>query len=575
MSGTRADDMASKILADAFQHPGRPATDASDPIVDTPMLVTLDQLVAYDHNPRVRKNPLYDELRASIRERGLDTPPAITRRPGEINYIIRNGGNTRLSILRELWSETRDERFYRIHCLFRPWTVRGEITVLTGHLAENELHGRLSFIERALGVERARELYEQESQAPLSQSELARRLSADGFPVQQSHISRMRDAIQHLLPAIPTVLYGGLGRHQVERLAVLRKAAERGWDQWAGEQDKGTFGDLFHDALSMFDGATEQFLIQRFRDELIGQMSERLGLDYAKLSLEVRDLEGRQPTPTHESSAASTARKPARTEAAVEPAVRPANPAQESGTSEAPRSERAPPVSPAPAPPSPDTDASPTTRRVADEATTNASSNAPARIESDQPDPRVQAHIASAAPTTERLQAIQKLVADHLDAEQLPDFEQRAVQAIPVQAGGLYPISDVWYIEPSLDTPEHLRIHIAQLAHEIADESGQANRISTSKTGLGYCCARLATPPSDPSSLPVGAGIATVLAQLADSQGATAMAEVEREGTDLHSPSIGTLLIGPPTRRISDTAVVKLFRLIRLGRRLLDLTSTG
>src|SRR3546814_4247422 len=82
-----------------------------------------------------------DLIKASIRERGLDAAPAITRRPGEDHYIIRNGGNTRLAILRELWSETKDEQFFRISCLFRPWPSRGEVVMLTGHLAENELRG--------------------------------------------------------------------------------------------------------------------------------------------------------------------------------------------------------------------------------------------------------------------------------------------------------------------------------------------------------------------------------------------------------------------------------------------------
>lgn len=172
------------------------------------MVVTLEQLRPYELNPRVTVNPLYAEIKASIRERGLDTAPAITRRPGESHYIIRNSGNTRLAILRELWAETKDERFFRIPCLFRPWPtqggMRGEIVALTGHLAENELHGTLTFIERALGVEKARELYEQESGGkPMTQVELARRLAADGYPVPQPHISRMRDAVQYLLPAIP------------------------------------------------------------------------------------------------------------------------------------------------------------------------------------------------------------------------------------------------------------------------------------------------------------------------------------------------------------------------------------
>src|SRR5262249_46803786 len=157
-----------------------------------------------------------EDIKASIRERGLDAPPPITRRPGAEHYIIRNGGNTRLAILRELWTETKEERFFRITCLFRPWSSRGEIVALTGHLAENELHGDLSFIERALGIEKARELYETEAGKPISQRELSRRLLADGYPVSHSLISRMQDAVHYLLPAIPSVLYAGLGRPQTE-----------------------------------------------------------------------------------------------------------------------------------------------------------------------------------------------------------------------------------------------------------------------------------------------------------------------------------------------------------------------
>jgi hypothetical protein len=169
-------DMAANLLASGFERNGPSVAALSDPIADTPMVVTLDQLRPYDHDPRVTRNPAYEDIKASIRERGLDAPPAITRRPGEPHYIIRNGGNTRLAILRELWSETKDERFFRIPCLFRPWPQRGEVVMLTGHLAENELRGGLSFIERALGVEKAREFYEQEmgrdSGQPLSQSEV-------------------------------------------------------------------------------------------------------------------------------------------------------------------------------------------------------------------------------------------------------------------------------------------------------------------------------------------------------------------------------------------------------------------
>lgn len=304
MTEITSQQMAGKLLASGFERSGPSATTLSDPIADTPMVVTLDQLRPYDHDPRKKRNPVYEEIKASIRERGLDAAPAITRRPGDDHYIIRNGGNTRLAILRELWSETKDERFFRVSCLFRPWPERGEIVALTGHLAENELRGGLTFIERALGVEKAREFYELESGSTLSQSELARRLAADGYPVQQSHISRMADAVRYLLPAIPTVLYAGLGRHQVERLSVMRKACERTWAHYAkGRSLVQDFDEFFQEVLSQFDVQADEFSAQRIQDELIGQMTELLGVDYDVLALDMTESESRQralvsePTP--------------------------------------------------------------------------------------------------------------------------------------------------------------------------------------------------------------------------------------------------------------------------------------
>lgn len=174
------EDMVTKHLVEGLQHAQQTPSSPSDPLTDTPMVVVLDQLRPYELDPRVTRNPQFDHIKASILQRGLDAPPTITRRPNEPHYIIRNGGNTRLTILRELWAETKDERFFRIACLFRPWPARGEIVALTGHLAENELRGGLTFIERALGVEKARALYELEAGASLTQVELSRRLNLDG-----------------------------------------------------------------------------------------------------------------------------------------------------------------------------------------------------------------------------------------------------------------------------------------------------------------------------------------------------------------------------------------------------------
>ena len=546
-------DMADKLLAAGFQRTGPTATTLSDPIADTPMNVTLDQLHPYDHDPRVKRNPAYEEIKASIRERGLDAPPAITRRPGEEHFIIRNGGNTRLAILRELWAETKQERFFRISCLFRPWPERGEIVALTGHLAENELRGGLTFIERALGVEKAREFYEQETGGTLTQSELARRLTADGYPVQQSHISRMQDAIRYLLPAIPTVLYGGLGRHQVERLAVLRRACERTWEQRAlGRHLAVDFASLFQDVLSQFDAQPDGFSLQRVQDELVGQMAELLEADYDTLSLEIDDCENRQRVLTSEPSP-TTPLAPI-----VSAAPQPVSPPPAAATAQ----RAGAPTAPIAAMPS----AQPVTVPAAGDERAAEVGAAPIPAGSDAE--RLQGHIVSPAPTTERLQSIQRLVADQL-GDKLPDFEANALHAIPVQVGGLYPISDVWYIEPALDVPDRLRVHIAQFACEIAEEAAVAGYIEPRDAGIGFVCAPRPVTQAKALSAFARAVLVLLHALSATSAPVTGL-DRARLADDLAPLLHGS---GGASMRLSDAGLVKLFRLLRLARRLLDLES--
>ncbi|GLU39170.1 ParB family protein [Pseudomonas sp. NBRC 100443] len=553
MADLTPQEMAGKLLAEGFSRNGPVAKALSDPIVETPMIVTLDELFPYELDPRITRNPRYDEIKASIRERGLDAPPSITRRPGADHFIIRNGGNTRLAILRELWSETKDERFFRIPCLFRPWPARGEIIALTGHLAESELHGSLTFIERALGVEKARELYEQESGKPLSQSELARRLSGDGYPVRQSHISRMQDTVRYLLPVIPNVLYNGLGRHQVERLAVLRKAAELSWQQRAaGKSLSIDFETLFNDVLAPFDTQPEAFSVARARDELIGQMAAVLDTDYNLLELEIDSTEHRQrvvasPPSIPGNPEPDVGRTNVRTAPNPQPEPTPTAPQDGDGTTQPPTAVSATPAPP-PSPPS----------GQEQPPGPPPESDAPARM---------QQHIVSPAATTKRLQAIQQLVAEQTGAP-LPLFADTVLQAIPVQVGGLFPISDIWYIEPGLDSPDRLRIHIAQFAQEIAEEAELTDCVEPLDTGIGFSCKAL--QPAAATS-PFARSVLTLLHALS-----VVHYDVEQDEQHL-SDNLGALLLGselsdaeaPP--RLSDNGLVKFFRLVRLARRLLDL----
>ncbi|MEB0093841.1 hypothetical protein RHM65_21555 [Pseudomonas sp. CCI4.2] len=398
------DDIKGKLLQGSFMNNGPHVPQLSDPVADTPMVIVLDKLRPYEYNPRINRNPLFDELKASILNRGLDAPPPITRRPGEEHFIIRNGGNTRLAILNELWRETRDEQFLRIQCLFRPWPKRGDIVALTGHLAENDMHGELTFIERALGIERAKTLYEQEANESISQRELARRLAADGYPVSQPHISKMQDCVHFLLPAIPNLLYSGLGKPQIERLTNLRRTAAKSWAKYADSAaNRIDFESLFSEVLATFDDGGD-FKFDRFQDELIHQMQQPLGKDYNWLKLDI--LDARAPLP---------------------PVTEPETPAPVASAKTPSDGVKAPPQEPK----------KPPVKAASKGDTTPATvPEVPPETTEDEDQDRIQAHIITPIPgLTPRIQAMKQQLAG-ATGEPIPDFDASCLHSIPVQVGG-------------------------------------------------------------------------------------------------------------------------------------------
>ncbi|EOT06281.1 integrating conjugative element, PFGI_1 class, ParB family protein [Pseudomonas aeruginosa MSH-10] len=561
MAKINPQDLKDRLLAPGFTAP--PVLEQlSDPISDTPMVLTLDQVLPWHDNPRTTRNPKYDELKESIRHRGLDTPPPVTRRPGEDKYRIRNGGNTRLEILNELYKETGDERYFRFNCLFRPWDKqRGEIIALTGHLAENDLKGDLKFIERAIGVKKAKVLYEQESGGEsISQRELARRLKADGYPVSQSHISKMLDTVEFLLPAIPSMLYSGLGVDRVSRILSLRKASLSCWKRlYSGEGID--FEMLFQDTLAIFDSSPDEFIFERFQDELIDQMKRPLGLRYDQILLEITNGQQEQrrstlvdlPTPAGPPEIPPVGQEnPAASSTGQAQIQSPATGLQTSKTKSPPG------TSTLPAPPPP----------VQQQQLTDEERAAV-----------LAGHIVS--PVSTKIQQTRQRLAG-LEGEYLPVFDETALQAIPVQVGGLHPITDLWYIERSIDTPEILRQHIADLAEEIALHVGAPGEIVRIQGGVGYTYRE----PNEDREITDSALHLMTLLQALSGQVQVVLNTHDQQtcrdalGEFQFSAGFAQLLLGQPTTsdqpssqegRLNDEALVKLFRIIRLARRLVDL----
>lgn len=576
MTDIKQQALADQLLAGNFTKAGSTVTELSDPLVDTPMVVTLEQLRAYEHNPRIMQNPLFEEIKASIRERGLDAPPAITRRPGEKHFIIRNGGNTRLRILNELWKETGDERFFRIHCLFRPWI--DEITALTGHLAENELHGQLTFIEKALAVSKVAEFYEKEFAVKLTQKQLALKLTEVGYPASQTQISQMQEAVNYLLPIMPNILYGGLSRRMVEHILRLRRAAKSTWDKYAELSTNTTnynFDDLFMEVLSLFDNQGNELDFNRCQDELIGRIAEIFKCSYDTISLEFVERNARQkwlesspPTEIDIDEATLFAKKPPAGEVHDQKIID----AQEILTSLAPKViKKEPSIVITRTNKNNEKETNVAVTRTSTVCSTENTEVDPQNTDLDnqsllsdneQTEQFVNEHIISPIETTSRLEAIQTMVSQ-CTGDEFPDFKTNVIKSIPVQAGGLYPISDIWHIARSLDTPEQLRLHIGQLVLEIASDLGIEGAIQTTQDGIGFNCAPIECEDKTAQVL------FYFLSALSSNSFIGTMSPAEL------LIAIISLLSGHHTGTthvevLNDVAFVKLIRVLRLTRRLCE-----
>lgn len=263
------------------------------PVQSQYITVTLDKLRPYEHNPRKTRNPNFEIIKESIRRRGLDHKPNITQRPGEPYYIIADGGNTRIQALKELFTETQDQRFWSIECLYKPWrgesadSVEAELDLLIGHLIENDTRADLTFIEKALGIQQAKEYYEKKLGKTLSSRELSSELENDGYIIHQTMVSKMGRCLEYLYPYIPDVLLAGLGNAPIDKLLAIRNNALAIWQNYQFEIEV-TFDEIWGHSLTRCND-DQPFHVKTFQDYLIDEMSSMLGdrVSYEVLYLEI------------------------------------------------------------------------------------------------------------------------------------------------------------------------------------------------------------------------------------------------------------------------------------------------
>lgn len=458
-----------------------PMDAASLPVSEMAMVLSLDQLRPNPDNPRKGRNPRYEEIKASVRARGLDSIPKVTRDPqGEDVYIFSDGGNTRYQILCELWQETGDERFYRIHTIFKPWP--GRLKCLVGHLAENDVRGDLSFIDKAFGIHNARIIQEEQLGRPVSLRELSELLNEEGYPVHASSISRMEDTLKYLHPHMPDLLERGLSRGQALPILNLRILAEKVWTKYDVSDDStDEFERVFGEACKNFNDP-DSFSFDHLRDELIGLLVKALphpSLNYDRWLIELDPREQK------------------RREQFGEPPPLPAmSPPQERAAG------RGSPTSIVTVLP-PDTDSE----------TPVTGLRSGTLITRGRPEPAPELPAGAELPVNALVTAgsePRREVQDDLfggrpvitgetagtDSISLTDFSQgtllsaigeendplpASVSSVSFAATGLEPVSDIWHIPALQDDIEHLQDMAYRLVFEIAEAMGCADNVREDK----------------------------------------------------------------------------------------------
>jgi len=261
---------------------------------DAPRALRLEvtRIRPYERNPRHSANPEYDRIKASIHATGLDQALRVTRRPGDDNYIVQAGGNSRLQALKELHQCTGEGRFLWVDCLYVDWEC--ESAVLLAHLRENELRGALSFIDRARAVAEIQRLVAAELEVEdLSDRQLEHFLKEHGYFASRSLISVMDYAVSVLLPVLPRALGAGLGRPQVQRIRDLQRVGQDVWRLFESGEDT-EFHEVFEALCQRHDH--EDWVFDLLRQAVETEIAEAAEIRIQRVRMEFDcRLEGTEP----------------------------------------------------------------------------------------------------------------------------------------------------------------------------------------------------------------------------------------------------------------------------------------
>lgn len=147
----------------------------------------VDEVLTYEYNPRTNRNEKYDEIKASILATGLQQAVYVTKRPGSSQWMIAQGGNTRLLILQDLAKTSGNPKWLHHDFLIRPYSKESDL--LAAHLIENMQRSDMSFWDTAKGLMLMRGEMEKELSTSLNSKQLSEKLKGSGLDIQETTLS--------------------------------------------------------------------------------------------------------------------------------------------------------------------------------------------------------------------------------------------------------------------------------------------------------------------------------------------------------------------------------------------------
>ncbi len=253
-------------------------------------------------NPRQTQGDNYQSTKESIKSAGLLQMLTITKQPDAEKYELYSGGNTRLTILKELYDEYMAEddtdkaneiRYQQ--CLYVPYT--NDLDVLVKHMAENEERSNMTFIDKARAVFHIKSMYmQQENLENISNNKLVEYIHSLGWnSVYQQSMTELTFAFDKLDNAIPLALNQGMGRPKIEQLRKWLNYAtiyvdwlvkKYNYDYSAEQAER-----LYFKVLSDYDDDIEPINLDDFFQEYLFQLSNILMTFDEILKMEVVQFE--------------------------------------------------------------------------------------------------------------------------------------------------------------------------------------------------------------------------------------------------------------------------------------------